>query len=110
VSWRAWLTTSSTALRIDRGLALAAGFAALLATVVAAATLVTKTPLSGIETLLIPAFPMLMVGQLRTIGILNARLPQPAGGWWARWTAQVRAQQNPRTFLSAGFRPWPPMP
>jgi hypothetical protein len=107
VSWRAWLTTSSTALRTDRGLALAAGFAALLAAVVAAATLVTKTPLSGIETL---AFPMLMVGQLWTIGILNARLPQPAGGWWARWTAQVRAQQDPRTFLSAGFRPWPPMP
>jgi hypothetical protein len=106
VSWRAWLTTSSTALRIDRGLALAAGFAALLAAVVAAATLVTKTPLSGIETLLIPAFPLLMVGQLWTIGILNARLAQPAGGWWARWTAQVPAQQNPRTFLFGGLPAW----
>lgn len=103
MSWRAWLTTSSTALRIDRGLALVAGCAALLASVVATATLVTNQPLAGIETLLIPGIPLLVVGQLWTIGILNARLPQPAGGWRARWTAQVWAQRSPRAFFFGGL-------
>jgi hypothetical protein len=96
-------------LGIDRGLALAAGLAALLAAGVAAA-MVPKTPLSGIETLLIPAFPLLMVGQLWTIGILNARLPQPAGGCGRDGRRRCARSKTHGHSSSAGFRPWPPLP
>jgi len=105
VSWRTWLA-SSTALRIDRGLALAAGLAALLAALVATAALVTNQPLSGVEVLLIPVFPLLVFGQFWTIMVLNARLPQPAGGWWTRWKAQVGAQRNQREFFFGGLPKW----
>lgn len=103
MSWRVWLTTSSTALRIDRGLALAAGSAALLAALVATITLITNQPVSGVEALLIPGLPLLLVGQLWTIVVLNGRLPQPSGGWWTRWSAHVRAQRKQREFLFGGL-------
>lgn len=102
---RAWLTTSSTALRVDRWLSLAAGVAAALAAVVAATTLVTHTPLFGIEILLIPGIPLLILGQLWTILVLNARLPKPTGGWLGKWKAQMQAQSQ-REFFFGGLPPW----
>lgn len=103
---QAWLTTSSTALRVNRWLSLAAGVAALIAAVVAATTLVTNTPLSGIEVLLIPGIPLLIFGQLWTILVLNARLPKPAGGWLAKWKAQMQAQRSQREFFFGGLPRW----
>jgi hypothetical protein len=97
--WRNWLTSSTTSLLIDRGIALGAGIGALAGLVVVASTFLTSRPIPGLALLLIPGVPVLVAGQFWVIGVLNARLPQPGGGWWSTWKSQVRAQKNSRKFL-----------
>ena len=101
-----WFVRSSTALHVDRALAWIEGIAGAIAALVIIASFVAARPLSGIQSLLLPAIPLLLIGQLWIIGILNARFPHPRGNWWSRWKGQVRAQMNSRKLLFGALPGW----
>lgn len=97
--WRWWITESPASLVIDRLLALAAAIGLLVAAAIVLGTLITDRPIPAGGLLLVPGIPIVFAGQLWAIFVLNSRMPRPWGGWWARWSAQVKVQWNPRTFF-----------
>lgn len=94
--WRTWITTSVASYRIDRCLACAAGFGALIAGVVAVVT-VLGVRLAGSEALLIPGIPLALGGQFWAIAVLNARMPKAVGGWRLRIRTARKQQRDLRT-------------
>ncbi len=101
--WQVWLTASPASLRVDRGLAAAAGLGAVVAAVIVLATVVGGRPLPGIGLLLIPGISLLFGGQLWMILVMQARTPRVSGDWRARMSAQMKVQRNPRTFFFPGL-------
>lgn len=97
--WRAWLAQSSRVETIDRFVAYAAASCAIGALLVSLAALVRDEPLEGASILLLPAIPILAVGQLWTIASMNARMPRRTGGWRDRTRASHAMSRNPRTFF-----------
>lgn len=106
MGWRDWFTRSSVALQVDRWLAWIEGVGAGVAALVVIAGFVLPRPVDGIDVLFVPAVPLLAVGQLWIIGVLNARLPRPRGSWWNQWKAQIQAQRNSRIVLFGALPSW----
>jgi hypothetical protein len=91
-------------MRIDHLVVFGAGIGMLCASAVALYALAARRPAPWwIALLLIPGIPMLAVGQLWVIGVLNARMPRTRGGWLARTRQQARGQRNPRQFFFGGL-------
>jgi hypothetical protein len=91
---------------IERWLALAAGVAALTAGGVVVDALVGGGPVQDIAFALIPGVPLLAVGQLWTIGLINARFPRARRNWRERKSAQMQVWTNPRAVLFPSFPKW----
>jgi hypothetical protein len=68
-----WLLTSPASFQINWLLAVGAGLAALGALLVDVLALLTGAPVHGVALLLVPAVPLLVVGQLWMISVLLAR-------------------------------------
>jgi hypothetical protein len=101
---RGWMTDSAASLLIDRLVVWAAGAGLVVAIAIVLVTLLTDRPIPDIGLLLIPGMPILFAGQRWVIFLLNSRFPRPHGNWRSRWSAQVQAQRNPRTFLFGSLR------
>jgi len=97
---RSWLLSSPASLRIDKLLAALAGFAALVAVVVILTDLLTNQPVTGLDLILVPAIPLLAVGQVWTIIVVNARGPLIRGTWRTRMatSSAFRGDQLVRFF------------
>jgi hypothetical protein len=79
--WRAWFFSSAPAVQVSRAVMVAAGVGIVIAATIVLLTLVRARPLPGLVLLLVPAIPALLVGQLWTIGVLNAHIPRDPYGW-----------------------------
>jgi hypothetical protein len=71
--WRAWVTTSTAALRISRGVGALAACGLAIAAAVVLATLALGRPIGSVGVLFIASFPVLAIGQLWGIAVLSAR-------------------------------------
>jgi hypothetical protein len=63
------------------------------------ALLVRDKPLDDAPALLIVAIPMIAIGQLWSIAVINTRMPRPTGGWRDRIRTSKLMSRNPRTFF-----------
>jgi hypothetical protein len=73
--WRAWFFSSAPAVQVSRAVMVAAGVGIIIAATIVLLALMRARPQPGLVLLLVPAIPALLVGQLWTIGVLNARMP-----------------------------------
>ena len=97
--WRTWLTRSSAARRLGTCRAFATGIGALGAATIGLLALARDMPLNGAAFLLVPAIPVLAVGQLWMIGHMQARIPPVPGGWRMRARGRRRMGLNPIRFF-----------
>jgi hypothetical protein len=72
----------------------AAGVGIVIAATIVLLVLVRARPLPGLVLLLVPAIPALLVGQLWTIGVLNARMPPAPKGWSQLAAATLRSGKS----------------
>ena len=87
-AWKVWITTSKTSLLVERWLALGAGCAALFTALLVVYMLLGGGPIPYAAFALIPRVPLLAVGQLWVIALLNARVPRRGRGWRERMSIQ----------------------
>jgi len=104
--WRNWLSHSTAAHRINRWFAVESGLGLAIAFAVVVVTWSTDRPIPGVGILLIPGFPLLVLGQIWAIVILNSRIPRQRGSWWDRMSRSIEAQRNQRRFLFGGLPRW----
>ena len=97
--WRRWLAQSPRAQTIGRLIGCAAGACAAGAVIIGATALIRDKPLHDIAILLVPAIPVLAIGQLWAIALINARMPRRTGGWRDRMRASQPLSRNPSTFF-----------
>lgn len=97
--WRGWLARSPRAETIGRIVACAAALGTVGAFLVSLAALVREKPIHGLLILLVPAIPILVVGQLWAVATMNARMPRRARGWRGRMRATQATTWNPRSFF-----------
>jgi len=99
--WRHWLLHAPAARRCGTAIVIAAGLGAATAFVVAVTALVRDRPTPGLTVLVLPAVPVIFVGQLWMIAWMNLRQGPRSGSWRERrrvlktrsgWT-------DPRTFF-----------
>lgn len=100
---RTWVLTSPIALWVDRVIAVGAGLAAAFGIVTVAAILLVGRPIGGLQPLLIPAIPLLIVGQLWAIFLLRARFPRPTGGFRERMRSSMAMQRKTMRYFFQGL-------
>jgi hypothetical protein len=98
-NWRAWLALSPKAVTVGRFVVCAATLGAVGACLVGVAALIRDKPLEGVGILVIPAAPVIALGQLWAIGLTNSRLPPRSGGWRERRRAIGAMSWKPRAFF-----------
>ena len=89
--WRAWFFSSAPAVQVSRAVMVAAGVGIVIAATIVLLALMRARPQPGLVLLLVPAIPALLVGQLWTIGVLNARMPNDRNGWRQLVAATARS-------------------
>jgi hypothetical protein len=94
--WRAWFFSWAPAVQVSRAVMVTAGGGTVIAATIVLLTLVRARPQPDLVLLLVPAIPALLVGQLWTIGVLNAHIPSDPNGWRQLAANTVRSWKRMR--------------
>jgi len=104
--WQLWFTTSGTSLLVEQWLAVGAGAAAVVTGSLVIYALLGGGPVPYIAFALVLGTPLLAVGQLWAIGLINARSPSSRRNWRERKAAQLQVWANPRRFFFPALPNW----
>jgi hypothetical protein len=101
VEWRPFVLDSADALRVGSAVRATAASALAISLVIVVTTLITDRPIPHAGLLLIPAIPVVAVGQLWAIAAMLARRPSRRRGWRGRFSSV--GSRGPRKFFFDGL-------
>ncbi len=103
--WRTWITTSRAAGRIGVVIAVLALIAVGICVVIIVLDLIRQRAVPGVPVLLIAGIPLIAVGQLWAIGLMQARRPPSAGLRKRSLFTRSATRGNPMTLLFGPLAP-----